>query len=149
MHNRTTLLLALLVFVYSPAHADHYNVPKNPLFLDECGSCHIAYPPQLLDANSWRAIMNGLPKHFGTNASLDPGRRAAITEYLMQNSDSRHASVRPQLRITETPRFVRKHDEVSVAIWKRSSIKSASNCSACHPQAAEGRFSEHDIRIPN
>jgi hypothetical protein len=26
----------------------------------ECGSCHVAYPPRLLEAASWRTIMQGL-----------------------------------------------------------------------------------------
>lgn len=150
MINRTRWLLALLALGAAPAHADRYSVPKNPVFQEECGGCHLAYPPQLLDAGSWRAVMNGLPKHFGTNASLDPARHTVITDFLVQNSsrDIRDVLGKPLLRITDTARFVRKHDEVSPAVWQRPAIKTASNCAACHPQAAEGRFSEHDIRIP-
>ena len=38
----------------------------------ECASCHLAYPAGLLPAASWQRLMNNLPRHFGTDASLDP-----------------------------------------------------------------------------
>ena len=37
----------------------------------ECGSCHAAYPPRLLTAQSWRTIVKGLDRHFGVDASVD------------------------------------------------------------------------------
>ena len=33
-------------------------------------------------------------------------------------------------------------------IWKRASVKSAAQCSACHTQAEQGRFDEQHLRIP-
>ncbi|NJD34493.1 MAG: cytochrome C [Betaproteobacteria bacterium] len=145
------LLLAVLVL---PAHADNYSVPKNPAFEAECTSCHMAYPPQMLHADSWRALMNGLSKHFGSDASLDEKRRAAITDFLVANAGgrktgtTRDAGSQPLLRITETARFEKKHREISAATFKRASIKSPANCTACHAQAATGNYSEHSVRIP-
>src|SRR5512145_3377199 len=45
--------------------------PSDPEWLEECGACHIAYPPRFLPAESWREIMIGLDDHFGSDASLD------------------------------------------------------------------------------
>ncbi len=151
MNHRHALLLTTLAFFALPVSADRYNVPKHAMFQEECGSCHLAYPPQLLDGNSWRAVMNGLSKHFGTDASLDLVRHKAITEFLTQNSrkrETRDTSGRPLLRISETAHFLHEHDEVSASVWQRASIKGPANCAACHHQAAEGNFSEHDIHIP-
>ena len=39
---------------------------SNPKWKSECASCHVAYPARLLPAESWRALMGGLDKHFGT-----------------------------------------------------------------------------------
>ena len=147
-------LPVLLAALALPAHADNYSVPTNAVFEEECASCHMAYPPQMLDANSWRALMNGLPKHFGTDASLDEKRRAAITDFLVAHSggrktgDTRDTQGRPLLRISETARFERKPREISAATWQRASIKSPANCTACHAQAAAGDYNEHSIRIP-
>ena len=147
-------LPVLLVALALPAHADNYSLPKNAAFEEECASCHMAYPPQMLDANSWRAMMNGLSKHFGSDASIDEKRRIAITDFLVAHSggrktgDTRDAQGKPLLRITETARFDKKHREIAAATWQRASIKSPANCTACHAQAAAGDYNERSIRIP-
>lgn len=146
-----TLLLAALAL---PAHADRLPVPGNPLYLEECASCHLAYPPQLLDAHSWLHLMNGLQKHFGTDASLDDRRRAAIADFLGANAGGRKTGVtadakgEPLLRISDTAYFRRKHREVEPTVWKRAAIKSPANCAACHVNAAAGDYSERSIKIP-
>lgn len=148
------LLPATLLLVALSAQADNYSVPKNPAFEEECTSCHMAYPPQMLHADSWRAMMGGLSKHFGTDASLDEKRRVAITDFLVANANgrktgtTRDAAGKPLLRITETERFQKKHREISAATFKRASIKSPANCTACHRQAAAGNYSEHSVTIP-
>ncbi|MDP1646222.1 MAG: diheme cytochrome c [Thiobacillus sp.] len=126
----------------------------------ECASCHIAYAPSFLPKASWRRVMGGLDNHFGENASLDPATQADILRFLEANAaDSgrsrmgdkvmqRMGANEAPLRITETRWFVRKHDEVQRATWSRKSVGSAANCAACHRQAEQGMFNEHDIRIP-
>lgn len=148
---KNLLALLLLATFALPVWADRFNVPKNAVFEEECASCHIAYPPQLLDAASWRAVMGGLPKHFGTDASVDENRRLAITDFLVKNAGrraTRDANGKPALRISETAWFRNEHDDVAAATWKRSSIKSPANCAACHTQASAGDFRERNIRIP-
>ena len=153
MTSRLALVL-LLAGLALPAHADRIPAPTHPLYLEECGACHLAYPPQMLDAHSWLHLMNGLPKHFGTDASLDDKRRAAIADFLGRNAGSRKtgstadAKGQPLLRISETAYFQRKHREVSPATWKRASIKSAANCAACHRGAAQGDYDDDSVVIP-
>jgi cytochrome c553 len=117
----------------------------------ECSACHIAYPPRLLSAASWNAVMDGLGSHFGTDASLDAAATQTIRAFLVQNAgrDSRSRADKPLLRITETPWFVHEHsEELPPGIFKSAAVKSASNCAACHTRAAQGSFSEHEIRLP-
>jgi nitrate/TMAO reductase-like tetraheme cytochrome c subunit len=128
---------------------DHRYTAPSPMVKAECGSCHIAYPPQLLPARSWRALMAGLDKHFGTDASLDPQTAATITVFLEQNAGrERSSSAQPVLRISETRWFVHEHDEVPGDVWKSPKVKSPSNCAACHSNAEQGDFSEHSVHIP-
>ena len=155
MKNRIAApLLVLLAALSLPAHADNYRVPKNVAFEEECASCHMAYPPQMLDANSWRAVMSGLSSHFGSDASIDDQRRTAITDFLVAHSGGRKTGVtrdaqgKPLLRISETARFANKHREISAATWRRAAIKSPANCTACHGQAAAGDYNERSITIP-
>jgi len=128
---------------------DHSYTATDPTWKSECGSCHIAYPPQLLPASSWRALMSGLDKHFGSDASLDPQTAAGIAAFLEKNAGrDRSLSRTPALRITETRWFMHEHDEVPDRVWKNPQVKSAANCTACHVDGDKGDYDEHSIRIP-
>ena len=128
--------------------------PRMPREVDttwqqECGSCHLAFPPSMLTADNWRRMMAGLDKHFGANASLDEITAAKITAFLERNASTRgERNASSTLRITDTRWFVREHDEVSPAIWRDPKIRSAANCAACHRGADRGLYNEHDIVIP-
>ncbi len=149
-----TLLAAALLIVALSAHADNYSLPRNAAFEEECGSCHMAYPPQMLHADSWRAMMGDLSRHFGSDASLDEKRRVAITDFLLghaggrKTGTTRDAQGRPLLRISQTARFEKKHREIAAATWQRIAIKSPANCAACHTRAAAGDYDEASIVIP-
>jgi nitrate/TMAO reductase-like tetraheme cytochrome c subunit len=121
----------------------------NSVYRAECASCHIAYPPQLLSKESWRALMGDLANHFGTDASVDAKTAQEIQRYLEANAGgARAGEVKPPLRITETHWFRHEHDEVPAAVWKVPAVKSAANCGACHTQAERGDFSERSLRVP-
>jgi hypothetical protein len=94
--------------------------------------------------------MSKLSKHYGTDASLDATTTADIAAWLKGHAGTeRYAGQEPlQDRISKSNWFMRQHDEVSTSTWKRASIGSPSNCSACHADAAKGNFNEHQVRIP-
>jgi hypothetical protein len=94
--------------------------------------------------------MGSLNKHFGTDASLDAASSTAIAGWLQAHAgtDKRGHEEPPHDRISQAHWFVRQHDEVSSATWKRASIGSAANCAACHAGAAKGNFNEHEVHIP-
>lgn len=123
---------------------------SNATWKAECSACHMAYPPGLLPASSWQAMMGGLDKHFGTDASLDDATIKEILPFLEANAarEPRKASAEPTLRITETAWFKHEHDEISALTWKNPKIKSAANCAACHTQAEQGNFDEDTVSIP-
>jgi hypothetical protein len=132
---------------------DHHrfaSAPLLPKYQQECSACHVAYPPGLLPRASWQRVMAQLKNHYGTDASLDAATSAELSTWLAANAagGGRSLDPPPQDRITRSAWFVRQHDEVSAATWKRASVKSASNCSACHAQADKGDFNEHQVRIP-
>lgn len=155
-----TLFLLTTLLGWS-AHADDglgaARVPLLPKYQQECASCHLAYPPGMLPAASWSRLMNNLPRHFGTDASLDAATVSEIDRWLQTHAaDARGGSRRaaatatppPEDRITRSAWFLHEHDEVAPAVWKRPSIKSPANCAACHTRADQGDFGERNIRIP-
>jgi len=123
----------------------------NAKWAAECSGCHMAYPPGLLPAASWKKVMSGLDKHFGTDASLSAVDNKEITDYLVKYESNRWTSSAAPLRITDGEWFKHKHmsGEISAAVWKRPSVKSPANCGACHSGAEKGVFDEHNIHIPN
>ena len=145
------LMSVTISLVHAEDDDDEHVAPvRNTLWQTECGACHVAFPPNLLPAESWNAMMSGLGKHFGSDASLDPAAAREIGAFLDKNAGSRkqEASGKPLLRITDTRWFKREHDEVPDRTWKNPKVKSAANCAACHIQAESGNYNEHNIRIP-
>lgn len=121
-----------------------------PKFKQECASCHVAYPPGMLPAESWRRILGNLDHHFGSNASLDEASVKELTCWLTAHAASggRAAAAPPQDRITRSAWFLAAHDEVPPSAWRLPAVKGASNCAACHTRANEGNFDERFVRIP-
>lgn len=132
------------------ADGDQRRVPLLPKYQQECAACHLAYPPGMLPAASWTRVMANLPKHYGTDASLDPATVKALSTWLGANAGTyqRVSEAPPQDRITTSSWFVRKHREVAPDVWKRAAIGSRANCAACHTRADKGDFDEDNVRIP-
>ena len=151
---RGLMLLAALGIVAGPSFAEEgrreARIPLLPAYAQECAACHIAYPPGMLPPESWRRIMDGLPRHYGTDASLDPATVAALSSWLATHAATGGSARRapPDDRITHSAWFVREHAEIAPAVWRRPAVNSPSNCAACHVRADQGEFNEHDIRIP-
>lgn len=119
----------------------------------ECGSCHTPYPARMLPAPAWQRIMGRLDNHYGDNAELSAETQALLTRYLVDHA-ARAGSYRGPTadklpRITEQPWFTHEHDEIPARmVTANPKVGSFSNCAACHTGASQGRFSEHDVRIP-
>ena len=153
------LSLALLIgsglFLRYAQASGHYFAPvTDPVVREECGSCHLAFSPTMLPANSWSKLMNQLKNHFGEDASLDAATTARIARYLTENAadtgGQRYgqkllrgtALDNPPLRITELPVWISKHRKISSAEWKRKDVGRQSNCPACHADAERGYYDE-------
>lgn len=150
-------LLALSLAVAGasgPASADDdirlFAPPPLSAYQQECGSCHLAYPPALLPAASWQRLMATLSQHYGSDASLDAATAKPIADWLAAHAATgkRSRELPPQDRITRSAWFQREHREITPVVWQRPAIKSPAQCAACHPRAEQGRFGEHEIRIP-
>lgn len=133
----------------------------NAIYQDECGSCHMAYPPGLLPERSWLKLMAGLDDHFGDNAELDAANHKAITDFLVENSADKSDYRRSQkfarmgngtsvpIQISKMPYFIHEHDEIPKRlVTDNKDVLSFSNCNACHRKAEQGSFRERDIHIP-
>ncbi len=139
-----------LVLCSNLVHADGegLSAATNPTWKEECGSCHIAFPPQLLTAGNWRKLMAGLDKHFGADAAMDAKDAQVVLEFLQGNAAKSARNSAPSFRISDTPWFTREHSEISRRTWSSPAVKSRSNCTACHVKAEQGDWSERGIKVP-
>lgn len=128
-------------------------------YKDECGSCHLAYQPELLPKASWKKVMEGLKNHFGDDVTLNAQKHYKISRYLYKNSADNSKAVRAKgimtslagatpLRITEAPYITKIHQKVGQDVIKRESIKSLSNCEACHISADGALYYPPHIVVP-
>ncbi len=130
----------------------------DPVFAEQCGACHLAFPPSLAPAATWDGIMADLRHHFGADATLSSEQVAHIRAWLDANS-AEHWDTLPShvlraraadgsLRITDTPGWRRMHRHIPDAVFTAKPIYRRSNCAACHHDAATARFAPQSIAIP-
>jgi hypothetical protein len=130
----------LLVLGMTQAFAESGKQPNSGYtkWKEECGSCHVAYPPHMLTGDNWQLLMGGLDKHFDSNAVLDARDNKTILEFLQRHAGSGERNSAASLRISDTPWFKREHRMISANEWVLPQVKTRSNCSACHGKVVLG-----------
>ena len=150
------VLCVALMTATSAAWGERVAPVTDPVVKQECGSCHLVFPPQFLPKRSWQKLVETLADHFG--GQCQPRRRSAPSRaglfLLAHAADSpqagregrkfarRIAVGQTPLRITDTPRWVKEHREVRAERWKDPSVKSKANCLACHKVAEQDVYEE-------
>jgi len=150
-HRLAANAFAVALLTAGAAAAKSPRAPLPAAYVEECGSCHVAFPGRMLDAPSWSAVIGGLERHFGVDASVDPKTLEPIRAYLASSARSHPTTTTggaPSLRITETRWFRHEHDEVPARLWADPHAVKPSDCAACHRSAAEGSYSERSLRLP-
>ncbi len=145
--------------LYQPFHGPA--LPDYSLWREECGACHLAFHPSLLPARSWKAMMQEQASHFGEDLSLEQDTVKQIETFLVENAAEQglteaawkiNRSI-PQteilLRITEAPYWIKKHQEISDAVWKHPKVNGKVDCAACHIDAAAGTFEDAAMHLPD
>lgn len=142
------IVFAILLIAASSAFAAGGKDTPQAQWQTECSACHIAYPAHFLSAKDWGKLMGRLDRHFGDNASVEPATQKAILHYLTRHAGRGYRHNSRTLRISDTPWFKHEHRELPRRVWKAPSVKSASNCTACHVHAAQGNWSERGVVLP-
>jgi len=149
------LIPLVLLAAALPARADEHLPPvDDPTVIKQCGACHMPYQPQFLPRESWKKIMDRLPRHFGAKVALSRSARRQIEAYHLANAadvtdapEGRryHESIgvgATPLRITHVPHWQSHHARsVDTAVWKDWRVGGKGNCVACHPGAPKGHYS--------
>jgi hypothetical protein len=133
-------------------------VAQDPMFAEQCGACHLAFPPCLASTATWNDILSDLPHHFGADATLSADQVAHIRAWLDANAAEhwdnlpshllRRSAAGGSLRITDTPGWRRTHRHIPDAVFATKPVYRRSDCEACHADAATGHFAPQWIAIP-
>lgn len=147
-----TLIFGVYGVVVHALDGEPARFQEDALYIEECGACHLAYPPDLLPVASWNLLMSDLEEHFGEDASLDEDSATHIGAYLADHGLElgkpstmsrllRNLPDPPPLRITELPAFVNMHYEIPIQLQVKELDEGfLSPCADCHREAAAGIY---------
>ena len=115
--------------------APRYQLGKE-LYLENCASCHVPLPPEVLPSETWRRLLLEPEQHFGQQLKPVIGPSLVIMwEYLKTYSRPEAAKKPLPYRIAESPYFKALHPRVKFT----QTVKPAS-CVICHPGASQYNY---------
>ena len=133
-------------------------VVQDPVYAEQCGACHLAYPPSLAPAATWDGILGDLQHHFGQDATLSPEQVATIRAWVDANDAAHWDTLASHVlrvpaadgsrRLTDTPGWRRLHRRIADAVFASKAVGGRSSCEACHGDAATGLFAPQRIAVP-
>lgn len=107
------------------------------LYLQNCGTCHIALPPAVLPSETWRNLLQD-QEHYGQKLPPLIGPDTLILwEYLRNFSRPPAAGEKVPYRVSESRYFKALHPRVKLP--RNTKIAS---CVTCHPSAVQFNFRE-------
>lgn len=132
---------------------------QNKAFVNECGSCHMLYPPNFLPKKSWELLMSNLKNHFGDDASVDENTNRNILAFLLKNSAENSTykvswnflnSINNQdiIALSNTSYWKKKHRKIAKEVFESSKVKSKANCKVCHNDIEKGLIEYENIKNP-
>lgn len=105
------------------------------LYLESCGSCHLALPPQTMPTETWQQLLQD-PNHYGARLQLPVNPQIQyIWGYLKLFSRPLKQSEPVPYQVTKSRYFKILHPEVEF-----SGNLSPASCASCHPGAADFDF---------
>ena len=105
------------------------------LYLENCATCHIGLPPQVLPTETWRRLLQD-PQHYGQTLKLlvDPPR-LLVWNYLQTFSRPQAKDEELAYRVINSRYFKALHPRV-----KLPQPANISSCVTCHPGVSQYNF---------
>lgn len=113
---------------------DRYQLGQE-IYQENCATCHIALPPQVLPTETWRQLLQD-PQHYGQKIRLlvDPPR-LLVWNYLRTFSRLQPKNEEVPYRVANSRYFKALHPRV-----KLPEVINFSSCATCHPGASQYNF---------
>ncbi|WP_017327933.1 hypothetical protein [Synechococcus sp. PCC 7336] len=106
------------------------------VYVETCGACHTALPPQVMPADTWRSLLQS-PNHYGLQLeNLPRGPLLQATWAFMRDFSRNRGTTEPiPYRLSNSRFFNALHPDVEFPGEIR-----ATGCITCHPRANLGEF---------
>ncbi|MBD2487478.1 cytochrome C [Aulosira sp. FACHB-615] len=105
------------------------------LYIENCGKCHIAIPPEVLPTQTWKNLLED-SQHYGVQLQplVDPPR-ILVWRYLANFSRSQRNDEETPYRLNKSRLFKALHPKVDLPRPLQ-----LSSCVSCHPSAEVFNF---------
>lgn len=115
--------------------APRYQLGKE-LYLENCATCHIPLPPEVLPSETWRRLLLEPQQHYGQQLEPLAGPSLLVVwDYLRAYSRPEKQGKPLPYRISESFYFKALHPRV-----KFSQPVKFGSCATCHPGAAQYNY---------
>ncbi len=106
------------------------------LYLENCASCHIGLPPEVLPSETWRRLLLEPEQHYGQQLKpmIGPSLRL-VWDYLQTYSRPEQAKNSTPYRISESRYFKALHPRV-----KLPQPLNPGSCVTCHPGVSQYNY---------
>lgn len=106
------------------------------LYLENCASCHVALPPEVLPTETWRRLLLEPEQHYGQQLKPLIGPTLLVMwEYLQTFSRSQAQKEQLPYRVSESRFFKALHPRV-----KFTEKVSLGSCVSCHPGVGQSNY---------
>ncbi|HIK37672.1 MAG: diheme cytochrome c [Geminocystis sp.] len=110
------------------------------LYLQTCGSCHIAIPPAVLPTETWKTILENPNNHYGTKVvGMNRLTQLLMWQYLLHYSRGLLKDEPEPKFIAQSRYFFALHPQVEF-----TKPITHSGCIECHPRAKEYYYRVED-----
>jgi len=106
------------------------------LYLENCASCHVALPPEVLPTETWRRLLLEPEQHYGQKLQPMIGPSLLVMwDYLRTFSRPQVAKEATPYRVSESPYFKALHPRVDLP-----QPVNPGSCVTCHPGVTQYNY---------
>lgn len=123
---------------------------RQQVYVERCGSCHVAIPPALLPRERWEELLQRPEQHFGVNLRQSQSNIRALSNIDIRlmwdyiRATSRNAQDRETLptQVSGSRFFRALHPKVAESCRTLAGVNcpdriTVQTCGICHPQASD------------
>jgi len=132
------LALIIIAQTIAPVPPETNLETGKQLYLENCASCHIPIPPEVLPTETWKEILENPQNHYGTSVeNLVRISQVIIWQYMMTFSRPLRPLENQPSYVNQSRYFYALHPRV-----KLPDLINTKSCLVCHPGAQQLNYQQ-------